>query len=362
MAETLLDRLIRRIATSGPLTVAEFMAEALHDRTHGYYASGDPLGRAGDFVTAPEISQMFGELIGMWTVSAWIADGAPEGACLVELGPGRGTLMADMLRAMSGVGDIDRAFEVHLVETNPALRRLQARALEPVRPVWHDDLSTLPARPWFVVANEFLDALPIRQLMRRDGVWREILVTARKDGGGLGWALERAPSPLAAGLPEDLAQGGEEGMVAELCPAAEAVAATIADQVSTHGGAALLIDYGSERNARGASLQAVRDHRKVDILEAPGETDLSSHVDFARLRAAALAAGAECQGPVEQGRFLVELGIEQRADALSRRGDTRQRNDIMTAVQRLIGPEEMGTLFKVFAVVPPDTPPLAGFR
>ena len=353
--------MLRRIRRAGPMTVAEYMAEALHDRSGGYYAAGDPFGARGDFVTAPEVSQMFGELIGLWTISSWIGAGAPEPACLVELGPGRGTLMADMLRAIGGVVDPGEVFEIHLVETNPSLRAAQAERLSPRKPVWHDDVSSLPDMPWFLVANEFFDALPIRQIRWTDGAWRECLVVANEAGDGLSWGVERSESPLSGLLPARSRDGATEGALAELSLAGGAITNTIARHIVDHGGAALLIDYGSERDALGGSLQAVRDHRRVNPLIDPGLVDLSSHVDFSQIRDACNAGGATFTGPVDQGRFLFDLGIEERAAALKNGASTSQSRDIDGAMRRLIGPTEMGTLFKVAALLPPGAPGPAGF-
>ncbi len=361
MRKSLLPAMLRRLQRTGPMTVAEYMAEALHDRSGGYYASGDPFGARGDFVTAPEVSQMFGELIGLWTISTWIAAGAPEPACLVELGPGRGTLMSDMLRAIGGVVAPEEVFQVHLVETNPSLRTLQAERLAPHRPIWHDDISTLPELPWFLIANEFLDALPIRQLRWTDGAWRECLVVPDEAGTGLAWGVERATSPLSGLLPSEIRGRADEGTVAELTLAANAVVTDIARHLADHGGAGLLIDYGSERRALGRSLQAVRNHRKVDPLIDPGLADLSSHVDFSQLRTAGEAGGAMVIGPVDQGRFLFELGIQERATALKNNGSGAQRRDIDAAMRRLIGPTEMGTLFKVAALLPSGAAEPPGF-
>jgi NADH dehydrogenase [ubiquinone] 1 alpha subcomplex assembly factor 7 len=361
MPESLLPAILRQIRRAGPMTVAEYMAEALHKRDGGYYAAGDPFGAGGDFVTAPEISQMFGELIGLWTISTWIGAGAPEPACLVELGPGRGTLMADMLRAIGGVVAPGEVFQIHLVESNPSLRAIQAERLAPHQPVWHDDISSLPDLPWFLVANEFLDALPIRQLRWTDGAWRECLVVADEAGCELAWGVERAASTLAGLLPSDLRDGAEEGAMAELTLAGNAIVGDIARHVAEQGGAALFVDYGSARGSRGSSLQAVLEHRRVDPLAEPGLADLSSHVDFSQTRAIAEANGAAFRGPVDQGRFLFELGIHERATALKGGASPTQRRDIDAAMRRLIAPSEMGTLFKVAALLPPDAEDPPGF-
>ena len=361
MPDSLLPVMLRRLQRAGPMTVAEYMAEALHDRAGGYYAGGDPFGARGDFVTAPEISQMFGELLGLWTISAWIGAGAPEQACLVELGPGRGTLMADMLRAIAGVVDPAEVFQIHLVETNPGLRALQAEKLSAHRPVWHNDTSSLPDLPWFLVANEFLDALPIRQLRWTDGAWRECLVVTNEAGTGLAWGVDRSASALSGLLPPEIREAAAEGTMAELSLAANAITGDIARHVVDYGGAALFIDYGSERGTLGGSLQAVRDHSRVNPLSDPGLADLSSHVDFSQIRGAGEAGGASFAGPVDQGRFLFDLGIEERAAALKRGASQGQCRDIDTAMRRLIGPTEMGTLFKVAALLSPEVPDPPGF-
>ena len=354
-------RFVERIRRTGPMTVAEFMVEALHHRRAGYYSARDPLGRAGDFVTAPEISQMFGELLGLWMLSAWTGLGKPADAVLVELGPGRGTLMADAARAIaaSGAGGLCRT--PHLVETSGTLRRVQACTLRRLEPVWHRDLSTVPDRPWLVLANEFLDALPIHQLVFRSGEWREVLVTAARDGGGLCWGTDSRASPLAASLPAALRDGGEDGLMAEICPAADTIVATVAGQVAARGGAALFADYGGLRAARGASLQAVRGHRRVDPLREPGMADLSSHVDFARMRDVVAGSGSVLHGPVSQGDFLTAVGIHHRAETLARGGGPGMRHRVERDVRRLIDPDQMGTVFRIAAVLPAGSAVPPGF-
>ena len=361
MADALFRRLLRRIRQTGPLTVAEYMAEALHHRDGGYYTHGDPFGTQGDFVTAPEVSQMFGELIGLWTLSTWIAQGCPEPACLVELGPGRGTLMADMLRAMKSVEGLGASFDVHLVETNPALRKVQAERLREARPTWHDDISTLPDRPWFLVANEFLDALPIRQFVYTSGGWHETVVAAEENADTLVLGLDRAPSPLVQMLPKEVRASPAEGTVAELTAAGAALTDMITRQLANHGGAALFVDYGDSRGGLGGSLQAVRAHQKVDLLADPGSADISAHVDFSQIRSAAEAAGGDFHGPVGQGDFLSALGIGERTRALQENATSDKAESVRAAQHRLIAPEEMGTLFKAAAILPPGQPVPAGF-
>ncbi len=359
----LLQRLATRIALAGPITVADYMNEALGHASHGYYRHGDPLGTAGDFITAPEISQIFGELIGAWLAERWQAIGSPARLRLVELGPGRGTLMADALRATRAVPGFHAAIELHLVEINPTLREAQRRSLEGRLPVdrlhWHDALAEIPADlPLLLVANEFVDALPIRQLQRTARDWRERLLTI--EDGTLRFVLAPGPSPLAALLDPAVARG-EPGTIAELCLPARSLAQDIANRLSGHGGAALLIDYGSSRPTLGDSLQAVAGHRRAEVLADPGNADLSAHVDFAALAAAATAGGATTYGPVTQGEFLRELGIELRREALTRDAGATASAIVAAGVERLIAPAQMGTLFKALALCDPRSPPPAGF-
>jgi NADH dehydrogenase [ubiquinone] 1 alpha subcomplex assembly factor 7 len=319
------ERLRRRIADEGPITVADYMAEA---NSH-YYATRDPFGPAGDFTTAPEISQMFGELVGIWLADLWTRAGRPEGVRYVELGPGRGTLAEDALRAMRGAG---LAPPVDLIETSPVLRAAQAERLSAR---WHDDLSTLPeSGPLLVVANEFFDALPVHQ-----------------------YAADGSEVTVA------LAQGRfvrEGEPVTETSPASLTIAAALAAKVVAQGGAALFVDYGPMRSGTGDTLQSLFRHAYADPFEAPGERDLTAHVDFEALGDAARAAGARVLGPVEQGAWLKRMGIDVRAAALARTAPERVA-DIMADRERLTAPEQMGRLFKAMALVAPAWPEPAGF-
>ncbi|MEM1431954.1 MAG: SAM-dependent methyltransferase [Pseudomonadota bacterium] len=351
------DLLRRRIAATGPITLSEFMAECLLHPQHGYYTTRDPLGAAGDFTTAPEISQMFGELIGLALAQAWLDQGAPDPVCLAELGPGRGTLMADLLRATRAVRGVEAAAQVHLVERSPVLRAEQARRVGPDA-IWHDDASSMPADlPLFLVANEFFDALPVRQFVRDAGGWRETMV-ALDETGGLSRALG-PPAPLAA-LDHRLADT-DPGDIVELCPALPGILSDVARRVAAHGGCALFIDYGGWRSL-GDTVQAVHGHQYADLLETPGDADLTAHVDFEAVAAAARAAGAEAWGPLGQGEWLAALGIAARAEALARGLDDSSRLEShRMAFRRLTAPEEMGTVFKVMALTSPDAPAPAGF-
>ena len=355
------DHLGRRIALKGPLTVAEYMAEVLGHPRFGVYACRDPIGAAGDFTTAPEISQMVGELVGLWCAVVWRSMGEPDPIRLVELGPGRGTLMADALRAARGVPAFRAAIRLHLVETSARLRTGQRQALAECDlqrdPAWHESLAGVPDGPLVVVANEFFDALPIRQFERTRMGWCERLVGIDA-GGGLRFVLAPSPSPP---IPPNLTDA-PIGSVVEIRPAAAGIAHELGRRVARFGGAALIVDYGHAESAAGDTLQAVRRHRYLDPLDAPGTADLTAHVDFQVLARAAADGGARTWGPVPQGRFLESLGIGARAGALSGNATPGQAADIRAAHRRLVDPVEMGTLFKILAVAHPDLPPPSGFE
>lgn len=329
----------QRIARDGPIGVDVFMAEALGHAEFGYYMNRDPFGRQGDFVTAPETSQMFGELLGLWCVDAWQQAGAPERALLIELGPGRGTLMADALRAMAVLPAARDAFAVHLVETSPHLRQMQRAALADHQVTWHDSLDDIEeGDPAFVVANEFFDALPVRQFIATASGWRERLIAS--DGEAFSPVLAEAQT--ANGLPP-LAPAGR---VAEISPARQAVMRSLAVRLVRDGGAALVIDFAGS----GDTLQAVRDHRHADRFDNPGDADLAAAVDFDALIKAAQSAGAPCFGPLDQGDFLKNLGIEARAATLANAANDDQRAQIVAGLARLTNDEAMGRLYKVLAM------------
>lgn len=356
-AASALELIKRRIAERGPITVAEFMRLALSEPGIGYYATRDPLGAAGDFVTAPEISQMFGELVGLWCVDTWERLGAPDPFLLVELGPGRGTLMADALRAAKLRPAFLRALRLHLVEINPPLREQQARRLGDFAPTWHDDAQALPPGPMILIANEFLDALPIHQFEMTPDGWRERAVTLTDDS--LAWTLMSPGNELS--LLRSAHRHANPGGIAEVCPAAHGLAQWIGGRFAHTPGVALFLDYGPARSGLGDSFQALRGHRPVDPLREAGQADLTAHVDFAALADAARAAGAHAFGPVEQGRFLQALGIEQRARILADKANAADRGSIAAALHRLIAPAQMGSLFKTLAIAAPQLNELAGF-
>ncbi|MDT8857044.1 SAM-dependent methyltransferase [Paracoccaceae bacterium Fryx2] len=345
--------LIRRIRATGPITLADYMADCLLHPEHGYYTSRNPFGAGGDFTTAPEISQMFGELLGLCLAQTWLDQGAPARFTLAELGPGRGTLMADALRATRGVPGFHAAAEVTLVEASPALRARQRGALGDHPARWLTGVEALPEAPMFLIANEFFDALPIRQFTRSESGWAETMVGL--SDGRLAFGLA-APVPLAA-LDHRLADTAP-GDVVETCAAATGIIAQIADRIATHGGAALVIDYGGW-GSRGDTLQALRAHRFADPLAEPGLADLTAHVDFAALARAA----APCRAAplLTQGALLNRLGIAARADRLAQNLCGAALENHRAATRRLTADDEMGTLFKALALHSPAHLPPPGF-
>ena len=355
LAATIRDR-IRRF---GPIPVAEYMALALAHPEHGYYRTRDPLGAAGDFVTAPEISQMFGELIGLWCAVEWQRAGSPAPVNLVELGPGRGTLMADALRAARTMAAFRDALRIHLVETSPALRDRQRQTLAGIDVAWHETVDGVPPGPLLLVANEFFDALPVRQYVRSGDEWRERLVGL--DGDRLRFVAADRPAAEAIGFPAS-ARAAPDGAVFERCPAALALAAALGSRIARDGIAALIVDYGPARAAAGETLQAVRGHAFHDALADPGEADLTAHVDFESLGRAAAEAGAAVFGPVTQATLLTRLGIDARAGRLATAAGPEKAQKIDAARRRLIGGDGMGTLFKALALVRPGLDAPAGFE
>ncbi len=346
--------LARRIAAEGPMRLSDYMADCLLHPAHGYYATRDPFGSAGDFTTAPEISQMFGELLGLCLGQCWLDQGSPSPFALAEIGPGRGTLMADMLRAIRAVRGMADAARVHLVEASPALRARQAATLQGHAPAWHDRVEGLPGLPLFLVANEFFDALPIRQFERRGAGWAERMVGLR--GGRLAPGL--GPVTAYPALVRRLADTAE-GDVVETCPAAPAVAEAVGGRIARHGGAALVVDYGGWHSL-GDTFQALKGHAPADPFAAPGEADLTAHVDFEPIALAFAAAGAAVTGLTPQGVFLERLGIAARAGMLARRLSGTALAAHLAAHRRLTHPDEMGQLFKVLAAFPRGKAPPPG--
>jgi NADH dehydrogenase [ubiquinone] 1 alpha subcomplex assembly factor 7 len=359
----LAELLARRIRIAGPMTVAEYMAEALGHPEHGYYKQGDPFGLEGDFITAPEISQMFGELLGAWCAAVWETMGRPAPVRLVELGPGRGTLMADALRGTRKVAGFQAAVDLHMVETSPYLRGRQADALQQaaltITPSWHDAFEEVPGGPLLLVTNELFDALPIHQFEFHGGRWLERIVDVDGSGHGLVFALR--PPGAAFALATTPPHPARQDMVVEACPAGVALAAEIGRRVAQHGGAALIIDYGHDGSGAGDSLQAVRRHQKHEVLAEPGSADLAAHVDFGALARAAREVGAMVYGPIPQNTLLERLGIKLRAAALAKYATPAQAADLQAATERLLHLEQMGTLFKALAIAAPTLPAPPGF-
>ena len=348
------DRIVRLIQTSGPISVAQYMTLALHDPKEGYYATRDPFGAGGDFITAPEISQMFGEMLGWAIAVAWLDWGSPLNPTLVELGPGRGTLMSDMLRTMKALPRLWSQLRVAMIENSPTLRAVQQQTLAgtgvPIR--WADSFAEAEIEgPLYVVANEFFDALPIRQWVHTgEGIFRERLVGLDPDGA---FRFEASPWPLPF-----LPPGGEQtavGTIYETTDASELVMEDIGRAIQEQRGAAFAFDYGYDKKGFGETLQAVRQHTYADVLNNPGENDLTAHVDFPALVEAAKRGGAEPLELMEQGEVLKMWGIEARAEQLGG-GAMMERQ-----IHRLIAPDQMGKLFKVLCVIPKNASVPAGF-
>lgn len=359
----LANSLRRRIITFGPLTVAQYMAAVLTDSRHGYYLTQQPFGREGDFITAPDVSQMFGELLGAWVAHTWDTMGRPAPMRFVELGPGRGTLMADALRAARMQPGFAEAATVHLVEISPRLRAEQRRNLSECGfgISWHDAFHEIPSGPVIAIANELFDALPIRQFVRTSRGWCERLVDAGgEDGQGLHFVISAAESPAAALLPSEV-RNAPLGAVAEVCPAGLSLAAEAATRFAKTNGILLAIDYGSTKFGARETLQAVARHKPHQPLEAPGTADLCAHVDFAMLARAAEQASGRTWGPISQSKFLKALGINERATKLKEAASTQQAIEIDAALDRLVGIKGMGGLFQVLAISTPDLSPPAGF-
>lgn len=348
----LLAHIKRRINVSGPITIADFMTEALAHPEHGYYRKQDPFGRAGDFITAPEVSQMFGELIGLWAAVTWQQMGSPPKVDLIELGPGRGTLMSDALRAVRNVPGIGDALTVRFVETSPVLRTHQQTAIMAygIPATWHETFDDIPTRanvPAIVIGNEFFDALPIRQFERGEKGWAERLVGIDANTGELGF-VRGAETPITDALiPATMRGAAKKGDIFESCAPAIAIADQIARRLNETGGGALFIDYGHPGSAFGDTFQALKGHEYHPVLSDPGDADLTAHVDFAAIGRAMNEAGARTGAVLTQGTFLRMLGIEQRAELLKTSADDAQQTAIDQALSRLIDADQMGTLFKV---------------
>ena len=352
---SLLDHLRARIQLNGPMSVADYMSECLLHPEFGYYSTRDPLGPQGDFVTAPEISQVFGELIGLCLAQSWLDQGRPAQFALAELGPGRGTLMADILRATRSVPGFHDAAQVVLLEASATLRAVQADTLRNHTPRWIDTIADLPDLPLFLVANEFFDALPIRQFLRDGDGWRERLIGAEGEALTFGLGAQAPQSALTHRL-EDT----QDGDLVEICAPGLPILTQVATRITSNGGAALIVDYG-DWHSLGDTFQAQSAHETANPLQNPGQADLTAHVDFEPLALAARGGGCAHTRLTPQGVFLERLGITARAQALAGASD-EARDSVIAAHRRLTHPGEMGNLFKVLGLYPATAAPPPGLE
>jgi NADH dehydrogenase [ubiquinone] 1 alpha subcomplex assembly factor 7 len=347
----------RLIAAQGYVTIAQFMELVLQHPEHGYYRHGDRLGPQGDFITAPEISQMFGEIIGLWIAEAWEKAGRPKSFVLLELGPGRGTMMHDLLRAAVHQKGFLKAAKIYLFEGNQTFRAQQAQKLADYKPHWIDDLAKLPKQPLFVVANEFFDALPIRQFEKTSGGWAERVIAY--ENGAFCFAM--LPPEASNDMLLRAAGDAKIGTVLEANPMAQDILHHLSRHIAKHGGAGLFVDYGYIEAPGRNTFQAQRQHEIISPFDHVGAADLTAHVDFAALRQAVEAGEAKLCGLVGQGMFLHQMGIETRAKQLWIKADNTQRELLEATLHRLVNPSQMGVLFKVLGMAHPDMPHLPGF-
>jgi SAM-dependent MidA family methyltransferase len=348
------QRILRQIELNGPISVADYMALCLFDRDDGYYTTREPFGREGDFITAPEVSQMFGEIIGVWCIGAWQALGSPGNFILCEMGPGRGTLMNDLLRTAAKVSPaFMAAAQVVMVELSERLTGVQQKTL--ANQTWHiewcKDISATPEGPIILVANELFDAIPSRQYIKTNGHFAERMVSADEEGNlffaaGSG-SIERDLLPADNNM-------APEGSIFEIAPARNALMHEIADRIGRERGAALLFDYGHLQKGYGDTLQSLNRHAPVDALSTPGTADITTHVDFSALAETAQALGCATEA-MSQGDFLITMGLLDRAGALGHGKSAEFQDQIHADVERLAGPDGMGALFKVLCVTDPAT-------
>lgn len=351
------ERLIDLIRLKGPITVADYMADALGHPHDGYYMSQAPFGADGDFTTAPEISQIFGELIGLWLLEMWRSMHSPDDFNLIELGPGRGVLMEDILRATRLRTEFSKAAHLWLLETSGRLRIEQQKRLKTseLKPMWADEFEDIPAAPNLIVANEFFDCLPVHQFQRVENGWRERLVGVGQNNR-LEFQLGKTPPPAHYQLPE-----GEPGEILEISFTAREFISNLATSIVEHGGAALIVDYGHTVSGIGDTLQAVRGHQYWPTLSTPGKADLTAHVDFAALGDAAIDAGAAVYGPTTQGKFLERLGLSVRTEMLCKGKPESEQKNIRTGAGRISAPDQMGEIFKVMCITAPGLAAPPGF-
>ena len=355
------ERLITLIRANGPITVADYMADALGHPHEGYYTSRTAIGAEGDFTTAPEISQIFGELIGLWLVQSWIDLGEPASFNLIELGPGRGTLMADIIRAAELRPAFIKAAKIWLVETSGRLRHEQQQRLRKIAPPidWADSIDDVPEGPALIIANEFFDCLPIRQFIRTEAGWRERLIGLTPDEAALAFIQALAPPSPETPLPP--IDNIDVNAVFEICEEQAILGEIIASRLIEQNGRALLIDYGRIQSGPGETLQAVRGHEYWPVLASPGRADITAHVDFDQLSRTVIEAGAGVYGPTPQGSLLQSLGLGMRVERLCEGKTAQEQAEIHAGAHRVSSPSQMGEIFKALCVSSPALPPPPGF-
>lgn len=353
--------IIAEILQNGPVSLARYIDLCLSHPAHGYYMSRDPFGFKGDFTTAPEISQMFGELIGLWCAQIWLDMGQPGKLGLVELGPGRGTLMSDALRAMKTIPGLHETLDIYLVETSPFLRKTQSKTLEKLcdRVTWLEDLNNLPNQTSIFIANEFFDALPVHQFQWNGTAWHERVI-GLDDEHKL--CIGLTPEPVLPAESFSTESPPHSECIKEVCPATREIVANIAGRIRDSGGAALIIDYGYDDSDFGDTLQAVKKHKYVAITDSPGDADLTTHVDFGALRQVAHENDVKSFGPIGQGTFLEAMGIRTRAQALAKHASESQKSSIQSALKRLTDPASMGDLFRVLVLCSEGAAPPPPFQ
>ena len=357
---TPLERKIRKqINASGPISVSNFMSTAMANPFHGYYQTRDPFGLTGDFITAPEISQVFGEILGLWCAVTWQKGNKPKELNLVELGPGRGTLMSDIMRSGITVPSFLDAVQIHLVETSDVLCKIQRQVLSNFKVHWHKTLDTIPQKPTLIIANEFFDALPVDQYVNTKQGWYERRVDYDEEKNKFFFMPYKKKNSIK--IPKQL-QNARLGAVFENCPIGQKLADQIGRWICLHGVAAIIIDYGYTALNTLETLQAVKSHRTHNPLLEIGEADLTAHVDFSAISNSLKKGGVKVYGPINQGEFLLSLGIKARIKKLLEGANSKQTESLLEGCRRLTSSSQMGTLFKVIAVLPPNQPAPAGFE
>jgi len=350
-----------KIKQESCISIATYMSEALGNPKYGYYKTAEPFGKDGDFVTAPEISQMFGEMIAAFALQSWLDMGKPKDFMLVELGPGRGTLMADILKTMTVLPEFEEAVSIHAIETSQQLIDQQGKKWKGYSPTWHKDLVSLPKKPAIFIGNEFFDALPIHQIEKQDGEWSERCIGYDEEKDVFFFSNRPLKDDVLNNIPSDLIDA-DDGAIFEFSTASMAYMETITKHIMECGGVALVIDYGYSNYEYGDTFQAIKNHKYSDVLKSPGEADLTAHVNFQDLKCIAEKEGAKSFGPLTQKAFLENIGIVERAGILYRHATDEQKIDIEFSLKRLISEDEMGALFKVLAIANPNLEHLATFK